>query len=63
MKRDALIRQLRKQARKEGVAFRIDNIGKGSHIRIIYGHRFTTVKEGELKPGYVALIRKQLAIE
>jgi hypothetical protein len=39
--------------------------GKGSHYRVS-GDRFTTIKSGkagELKPGYVALIKKQLGIE
>ena len=61
MTREALLRELRKSARKQGVDFRVvETRGKGSHYRIHYGDRFTTVKSGELKPGYVALIKKQL---
>jgi hypothetical protein len=64
MTREALIRELRKLARKQGLDFRvIETRGKGSHYRVYYGDRFTTVKSGELKPGYVALIRKQLGVE
>lgn len=64
MKRDALIRELRKLARKAGKTFEVlPDHGKGSHYRVKVGDRFTTVKSGELKPGYVALIKKQLGIE
>ena len=64
MKREALIRELRKRARKEGVPFEVDEVqGKGSHYRITYGTRTTTLKSGELKPGYVALIMGQLGIK
>ncbi|ORE89762.1 hypothetical protein [Aurantimonas sp. 22II-16-19i] len=64
MKREALIRELRKRARKEDVAFEVFEVaGKGSHYRIRYGDRVTTLKSGELPPGYVALIKKQLGID
>jgi hypothetical protein len=64
MTRDALIRELRKLARKQNVDFRITPTqGKGSHYRVHFGDKFTTVKSGELKPGYVNLIKKQLGIE
>ena len=64
MKREALIRELRKLARKEGVIFEVtEDHGKGSHYRVRYGEKFTTVKSGELKPGYVALIKKQLGVK
>jgi len=64
MKREALIRELRKLARRQGKEFRVDRgHGKGSHYRVYFGDRFTTVKSGELRPGYVALIKEQLRIE
>ncbi len=64
MTREALIRELRKLARQNGVAFEVEtNRGKGSHYRVTYGDRQTTVKSGELRPGYVDLIRKQLGVE
>jgi len=64
MKRDALIRQLRKECRKKGLAFRVDEgHGKGSHYRIHVGGRFSTLKSGELTPGYVRLVRKQLGLD
>ncbi len=64
MKRDALIRELRQIARKNGVEFRVvESRGKGSHYQVYYGDRTTTVKSGEMRPGYVSLIRKQLGID
>ena len=64
MTREALIRELRKTARKYGLRFEvIPDKGKGSHYRVHYGDKFTTVKSGELKPGYVSLIKKQLGVE
>lgn len=64
MKREALIRELRKRARKDGVRFEVDEAGgKGSHYRITYGDKSTTLKSGELKPGYVSLIKAQLGVE
>lgn len=64
MKRDALIRELRQIARKNGVEFRVvESRGKGSHYQVYYADRTTTVKSGEMRPGYVSLIRKQLGID
>lgn len=64
MKRDALIRELRQIARKNGVEFRVvESRGKGSHYQVYYGDCSTTVKSGELRPGYVSLIRKQLGVD
>ena len=64
MTRDALIRELRKLARKRNVDFHITpSKGKGSHYRVHFDDKFTTVKSGELKPGYVNLIKKQLGID
>ncbi|WP_413711132.1 hypothetical protein [Rhizobium sp. Rhizsp82] len=37
--------------------------GKGSNYRVTFGDRFTTIKSGELTPGYVRLIRKQLGVD
>lgn len=41
----------------------IKDRGKGSHYRVRVGDRFTTIKSGELKPGYVRLIKNQLGVE
>lgn len=63
MKREALLRELREAARLSGADFEIIvNRGKGSHYRVKLGERFTTIKSGELTPGYVRLIKKQLDI-
>lgn len=64
MKREALVRELRRLARERDVPFRIvEGRGKGSHWRIHFGKKFTIVKSGELTPTYVRLIRKQLEID
>jgi hypothetical protein len=67
MKREALIRELRALARKSGKRFEVaQDHGKGSHYRVTFGARFTIIKSGksgELKPGYVALVKKQLGLE
>lgn len=64
MKREALIRELKAKARKEGKSFEIfADKGKGSHYRVKFDGRLTTIKSGELTPGYVRLIKKQLGID
>lgn len=51
MKREQLLRILRHEARALQVEFRIDKVaGKGSHYRVYFGGRFTTVQSGELTP-------------
>lgn len=63
MTREALIRELRKLARKQGVDFAVvENRGKGSHYRVKFGERWTTVKSGELTPTYVRLVKEQLGL-
>ncbi|PRD45931.1 hypothetical protein C5748_02000 [Phyllobacterium phragmitis] len=64
MKREQLLRQLRKLARKEGKFFEIiANRGKGSHIRVTLGDKTTTIKDGELTRTYVSIVLRQLGIE
>lgn len=64
MKRDALIRELRKLARDKGMAFEVfTNKGKGSHYRVRFGDRFTTIQSGELTPFHVRRIKDQLGVE
>lgn len=64
MTREALIRELRKWARKNGVHFEvIEDRGKGAHCRVELGSRNTIIKSGELRPGYVALIKRQLGVD
>jgi len=56
-------RAVRDLARRKGVAFREDNRGKGSHERVYYGDKFTTVKRGEIGPGLLAAMCRQLGID
>ncbi|WP_025089745.1 type II toxin-antitoxin system HicA family toxin [Brucella intermedia] len=64
MKREALLRELREIAKKADKVFEvIENRGKGSHYRVKLGDRSTTIKSGEMTPGYVRLIKKQLGVE
>lgn len=63
MRREQLLQELRKAAKRDGKAFEVfENKGKGSHYRVQFGDRFTTVKSGEMTPGYVRLIRRQLGV-
>lgn len=64
MKRDDLIRALRRYARKEGLSFAVDTgRGKGSHYTVALGERFTIVQSGELSPLMVQRICKQLGVD
>jgi hypothetical protein len=63
MKREALIRELRALARKRGVAFELfTDRGKGSHYRVQFGDRITTLQSGELTELRVRTIKKQLGL-
>jgi hypothetical protein len=64
MKREALIRELRALARKDGVAFEVfTDRGKGSHYRVRFGDRMTTIQSGELSRLTVRTIRRQLGVD
>lgn len=64
MTREALIRELRALARKRNVAFELfTDKGKGSHYRVLFGDRMTTIQSGELTKLRVRTIKKQLGIE
>ena len=64
MKREALIRELRKLAKERSVNFEvIENEGKGSHYRVKFAGKRTIIKSGELTPTYVRLVKKQLGID
>lgn len=64
MKREALIRELRKLTREQGKAFEVfTNRGKGSHYRVRLGDRVTTIQSGELSTLHVKTIRRQLGID
>lgn len=64
MKREQLLAAIRKWCRKNEVSYVIDTVaGKGSHMRVFIGaEKSTTIKSGELPPGYVDLVLKQLGI-
>lgn len=63
MKRDALIRALRKYARKQGLTLLVDEgSGKGSHYRVRLGEAVTTIQSGELSPFHVDRICRQLKV-
>jgi len=62
--RDQFLRLLRREAREQRVEFRVDKAaGKGSHYRVYFGARFTTVQSGELTLFMIRRIRKQLGLE
>ncbi|WP_018260289.1 hypothetical protein [Methylobacterium sp. WSM2598] len=64
MKRDDLIRDLRRYARKNGLDFEVDKRGgTGSHYKIRVGDKFTILQSGELDPYKVQRICKQLSID
>lgn len=64
MKREALIRELRRMAGKAGLEFAVvPNHGKGSHYLVQFGSKRTIIQSGELKPDRVKDIRRQLGIE
>jgi hypothetical protein len=63
MKRDQFIRELRKIAKDQGKELEIyEDKGKGSHYRVRFDGKITTLKSGEYTPGYVRLVKKQLGI-
>lgn len=63
MKRDRFLSRLSRYARKQGLAYRlVKRAGKGSHYVVYVGERPTTVKSGDLKPGYIALLLRQLRL-
>lgn len=64
MKREALLRELRVLARKQGRTFEVfTDKGKGSHYRVRFGDRLTTIQSGDLSKLMVARIKKQLGID
>ncbi len=49
MKREALLRELRKEARKRGIHYsEAPDAGKGSHYLVTFGDKTTVIKSGEL---------------
>ncbi|TXN47238.1 hypothetical protein FV228_08865 [Methylobacterium sp. WL18] len=63
MTRDALIRALRRYARRRGLALAVDRQrGKGSHFRVRLGEAVTTIQSGDLSPFHVDRICRQLKV-
>ncbi|MFG5120893.1 hypothetical protein [Methylorubrum sp. POS3] len=63
MKREALIRDLRKYARSHGLDFEVyEARGKGSHYLVRLGDAVTTIQSGELAPQQVRTIKRQLKV-
>ena len=60
-----LVRRVKKLERRTGVRVRFDSRhGKGSHGRLYYGCRFTTVKDRtkEISPGLLHDMLRQLGL-
>jgi len=63
LKREALIRELRKIARKRGLIFKVvETKGKGSHYRVYLGDKASTLQSGELTRFHTNRIKKQLGL-
>jgi mRNA interferase HicA len=57
------VRKVRHLARERGVQHSWEpRRGKGSHGRLLYDKSFTTVKHGEIGPGLLAAMLKQLGL-
>ena len=63
MKRDQFMRRLRRHCRKHGLTVSVDAArGKGSHVTLRVAGRRTIVKDGELAPGYIRMLLRQLGL-
>ena len=63
MKREQFLSHLRRYCRKTGLAMIVDQRrGKGSHLTVIIAGRKTIVPSGELKPGEIRTILRQLGL-
>lgn len=63
MKREQLVRALRRYARKRDLAFVLDTKkGSGSHYRLRIGTELTTI-QSDLNPGRIERVLKQLKID
>ncbi len=56
-------KKVKKLAKENGVPYEETRQGKGSHSRVYYGRNFTTVKQGEIGPGLLNAMCKQLGID
>ena len=63
MKRAQFLRRIRRYCRNHGLIVSVDAArGKGSHVTLRVAERRTIVKDGELAPGYVRLVLRQLGL-
>jgi len=65
VKGSELVRKLRRLAKQRGIEFSYDaRHGKGSHGRLLFGDRLTTVKDPtkEIGPGLVHAMLNQLGL-
>ena len=63
MKRDQLIRELRKDAKAAGGTLIVDEArGKGGHYVLRFKGHFSIVQSGEITPKMARTIRKQLGL-
>ena len=65
MKGDEFVRRVRRVGRERKVAVRLESrAGKGSHGRLYYGERFTTIKDRrkEIGAGLLAAMLRQLGL-
>jgi len=63
MTRSQFLSRVRRLARQQDLQLTIEEgRGKGSHITVTLGSYRTIVKSGELKPGYVQVVLKQLGL-
>ena len=63
-KKDRFIADLRSEARKRGLSFRVDTRrGKGGHALVWVGNRVTTLPSREIDPKTARKIRKALDLD
>lgn len=63
-KRDRFVAELRDAAKERGLRFRVDKgRGKGGHMLVCLGDRFTTLPSREIDPKTGRKIRKALGLE
>jgi hypothetical protein len=55
-------KRVKKLAKKNGYEYLETRQGKGSHCRVYYGEKFTTVKHGEIRIGLLLEMCRQLGI-
>jgi hypothetical protein len=62
-KREQVIRDLRKDARKAGGELIVDEArGKGGHFVLRFKGKFSVIQSGEITPNMERTIRKQLGL-